>query len=235
MADVESANVVGYTTKALRAGATMLAPCFKDVAKNGIDLNSITVTGYDPEEGTAGDIGIQILGPTGRAVATYYWYDVNEDGDILKGWLDVNDDPVEDGSVVLQAGDGLWVTGLDGYSLMFPGEVNFDDVSKALRNGATPTGNMMAVSRDLTTVTVSGYDAEEGSAGDVGIQVLGPTGRAVATYYWYDVDEDGDILKGWLDINDDPVEEGSVMLQAGDGLWVTGLNGLFINVIAPEL
>lgn len=235
MADVESANVVGYTTKDLRAGSTMLAPCFKDVAKGGIDLTSITVAGYDSEEGTEGEVIVQILSAYGKTTASYYWYDVNDDGDIVRGWFDGNDEPVEAGSVFFQPGDGLWVTGVDGYSLTFPGEVSFSDVSKALRTGATPTGNMMAIAQDLTKISVSGYDAEEGTEGDVIVQILSAYGKTTASYYWYDVNDDGDIVRGWFDGNDEMVEAGSVIFQPGDGLWVSGLNGLNLNVLAPSL
>ena len=137
--------------------------------------------------------------------------------------------------MVFNPGDGLWVAGKDGLNLVFPGEVNFTDVAMGLRTGFMPTGNMMAIAKDLTTLSVSGYDPEEGAEGDVCIQVLGAYGNTLAKYYWYDIDDNGDVLKGWLDANDEPVESGAVSFSAGDGMWVAGKDGLTLNVKAPTL
>ena len=69
---------------------------------------------------------------------------------------------------------------------------------------------------DLTQLKISGYDAEDGTEGDVYIQTLDEYGRTVANYTYYDVPGE---LTGWLDDDDNEISEGDVEFQAGEGLW----------------
>ncbi len=74
---------------------------------------------------------------------------------------------------------------------------------------------------DLTDITVTGYDTEEGTEEEVSVQTLDKNGSRVNFYYWYDVTDGADVYYGWLDADSgDFIESGTVLLGVGDGLWV---------------
>jgi hypothetical protein len=92
---------------------------FNTVSGEGIDLNSIKVVGYDPEEGTEGEVKVQSLDNLGKGGMTYFFYDLPGE---LYGWLDSYDEAVEDGSVMVKPGEGLWVSSPnDSFQLEIPG------------------------------------------------------------------------------------------------------------------
>ncbi len=74
--------------------------------------------------------------------------------------------------------------------------------------------NTTPVPADLSKIEVDGYD--EATEGDVQMQVLDNVGRGGMTYFYYDLPGE---LTGWLDSFDNPVEEGTVMIQSGEGMW----------------
>ena len=71
---------------------------------------------------------------------------------------------------------------------------------------------------DLTDLTVTGYDTDQGTDSEMYIQTLDEYGRTVATYSWVD---DADTIKGWFNEDGDEVAVGDVTFQAGEGLWTS--------------
>ena len=156
-----------------------------------------------------------MLDAYGKSDMTYFYYDVPGD---FTAWLDGNDDEVEVGDVTLAAGEGLWVKAPDAsYSLQTAGQVPTTGISVTLRNGFKLVVNSTPVAVDLTDIDVSGYNAEDGTEGDVRAQVLDAYGKSDMTYFYYDVPGD---FTAWLDGNDDEVEPGDVTVAPGEGLWV---------------
>ncbi len=219
---MESANVVGYASGTTTSGNKIMGAQFSPVAGVGIDLNSIKVVGYDPESGTEAEVQVQPLDNRGKGGMTYSYYDVPGE---LTGWLDGNDEPVEDGTVILAPGEGLWVSAPNAsLSLQTAGSVPLAKYGVLLRQGNKMVVNSSPVAIDLTKIDVSGYNAEDGTEADVQAQTLDNRGKGGMTYSFYDVPGE---LFGWLDGNDEPVEEGAVMIQPGEGLWVSSPNATF--------
>lgn len=75
---------------------------------------------------------------------------------------------------------------------------------------------------DLTAVTVTGYDKNEGSEDEVFIQSLDASGRTVpgSVYFWIDVIDGEDVYLGWMNEAGDLIEEGDVEIAPGEGIWV---------------
>lgn len=195
---------------------------FNTVSGEGIDLNSIKVVGYDPEEGTEGEVKVQSLDNLGKGGMTYFFYDLPGE---LYGWLDSYDEPVEDGSVILAPGEGLWTSAPNAaFSLQTAGQVPTGSYGVTLRSGFKMVVNSTPISVDLNSIEVSGYDAEEGTEADVKAQTLDNLGKGGMTYFFYDLPGE---LYGWLDSYDEAVEDGSVMIKPGEGLWVSSPNGSF--------
>ena len=116
-ADITSANVVGYKAEALREGFIMVTPSFVDVAdaKAGIDLLDLIPGG----EYGSDDITVQTLNFDGTTDKMYTF------GKDRRGnwfWSDVDTgDKIEEGDVVINPGQGLWIGGVDGATLTIPG------------------------------------------------------------------------------------------------------------------
>ena len=124
VADVTSANVVGYDSANMQEGGNVVGAAFIPVGGGKmVDLTSITVTGY---EGTfAGTISASKLTETGATddSATYVWSDYIDDttGDRMVGWRKGRKFIAEE-DVILTPGQGLWVVcDADGYNFEIPG------------------------------------------------------------------------------------------------------------------
>ena len=206
----------------------MTGACFVDVtAGDSIDLTSIKVTGYTGE--SMGDIVIQTLDAFGGTVATYLWIDDNGAGDFDPGWYDDGFEAIAAGDVFIDAGTALWTSGSDGISLTYAGQVLSAASVIPLRSGYTAVANPNAVAVDLTDVLVTGYTGE--SMGDAVIQTLDAFGGTVATYLWIDDNGAGDFDPGWYDDGFEAIQEDTVFVQPGDGLWVSGTDEL--NIVFP--
>ena len=217
---VES-DVVGYQGNALRSGNKAMGASFAAVTGSTLDLNDLTVTGYDTEEGCEGAVQVQVLDSVGMGGKTYSWYDIVDGSDVIYGWLDSSDENIPDGEVVLAPGEGLWISApSDAYNLQSAGKVPTTGIAVTLRSGNKLAVNNTPVSVDLNDVTVSGYDTEEGCEGAVQVQVLNSVGMGGKTYSWYDIVDGSDIIYGWLDSSDENIPDGEVVLAPGEGLWV---------------
>ena len=208
---LESANVVGYADSVARSGFKALGAQFVGVSAATIDLTDLKVTGYDAEEGTEGDVYVQGLDATGKGTGSYFYYDVPGE---LTGWLNGDDELVEAGTVMLSPGDGFWVSAPNNsFGIQSAGTVPTSDISVVLRSGFKLAVNSTPVVADLSDIVVTGYDAEEGTEGDVYVQGLDATGNGTGSYFYYDVPGE---ITGWLDGNDEEVEVGQVYVNPGD-------------------
>ena len=223
MAEIVSSSVVGYSNGDLREGFKAAGAQFVPVSGTTIDLTEITVTGYDKEEGTEEDVSVQTLNKNGGRVKQYYWYDVVDGTDVYYGWLDGSTgDFVAPGEVKFDVGDGLWVYAPNSdFGLQTAGQVMAASATVTLREGFKMVANPTPIAVDLTDITVTGYDEEEGTEEDVSVQTLNKNGGRVDQYYWYDVVDGNDVYYGWLDgATSDFIEVGDVEVGAGAALWV---------------
>ena len=224
---VES-QIVGYNQSALRPGFAMTGPDFLNVGKDAIDLMSITVGGEAYAPGESGDtVYVSALNYDGSGAYCYSWMDY--EGDYEPGWYDFDHDmaPLEEGQVMLDAGDALWVQGDDGFVLLYNGEVLTEtQVAVPLRAGFKSVANPFPVALDLIKVTVGGEAYAPGESGDtVYVSILNYDGSGACCYSW--MDYEGDYEPGWYDFDHDmvPLEEEQIVLEPGQGLWVQGDDG----------
>ena len=213
---LESANVVGYASGATTSGNKIMGAQFTAVAGEGIDLTDIIVTGYNTDDGTEAEVKVQTLDARGRGGMTYSFYDVPGE---LYGWLDSFDNPVEPGTVILLPAEGLWVNAPnENFSLQTAGQVPNKGYAITLTEGNKMVVNTTPVAVDLNNIQVKGYNLEDGTEAEVKVQTLDYRGRGGMTYSFYDVPGE---LFGWLDSFDNPVEDKAMMIQPGEGLWVS--------------
>ena len=112
MADVTSANIVGYGPTALQYGGKFAAGCFVPVSGTMIDLTDLAGTGYGETEGMCDQfINVQTVNEAGSTEATYVWMDSGEgpDGEWYGWYPEGSETKVVKGQVTFQPGEGLWI------------------------------------------------------------------------------------------------------------------------------
>ena len=178
-----------------------------------------------------GDIYIEILDSLGYTEQTYYWYQNSFGKD--DGWYNDDDDMigVDVDDIVFAPGTGLWLTGIDGEELTTAGKVYQADISIPLADDKQMIGNPYAASIGLAanvTIEMTGK-----SNGDVYIEMLDSLGYTEQTYYWYQNSFGKD--DGWYNDDDDVIGDDvdDIIFPAGQGLWVTGLEGANFNITSP--
>lgn len=246
---LESANVVGYAQTSLRTGAKPAGACFLPITGNTINLQDITVSGYEKAEGYGeGDIYVQTLTPGGTTIKSYTWLDIPADPDeeesvAMYGWYD--DDEGVIGNLTMAAGEGLYAYGPNtSFGLQSAGQVPTSDIAVVLRTGAkcivNPTPQIVALNGTEKTgwngVVVSGYNIEEGyGEGDIYVQTLTPGGTTIKSYTWLDIpadpeDEESVAMYGWYD--DDEGVLTDLTLNPGEGIYAYGPNANF-SIVFP--
>ena len=214
---VESKNVVGYNSNALRQGSIAIAPQFQGIgsADGSYDLQQITCND------AADTATFTILDEVGLDTGFYswtIWYDpLWTFTDYEKCWI--NGDGTKAEGVTIHPGDALWVSGSSTEQLfMSSGEVGQKDVSVVLRKGSLMTGNSSPVAIDLQDIVCN--DA----ADTVTFTILDEVGLDTGFYswtIWYDpLWTFTDYEKCW--INGDGTKAEGVTIEPGQGLWVTG-------------
>ena len=111
--------MVGFQEVGLRFGAKGAGACFVNIDGKAVDLQDLKVTGYDVEEGYADEeVHVQTLDAFGRTIASYYWYDSEEDG--MYGWYDEDGEYVEELEVA--PGESIYAYAPDNsFSIVLPG------------------------------------------------------------------------------------------------------------------
>ena len=221
--DVVSSDVVGYDSVGLLSGgqAKGVGASFMNVDGSDVKLGDITVTGYDVSEGYADfQVIAQTLDGAGRTVSSYSYCDFEEDGETYKGWYD--DDMNCYNDVIVAPGEGLWVySPSTDFRIQSAGLVPKNSISVTLRSGgqAKMVVNPMPATITYGSISVAGYDAEEGYADfQIIAQTLDGAGRTLSSYSFCDFEEDGETYYGWYD--DDMNDYNDNELAPGEGLWI---------------
>ena len=227
LADVSSANIVGYATTTIEKSGQqqMVGGTFVSVGEDYIDIQDITVTG-DPADESA---WIKWWDPVNKvygAKALYVseLYDKNGDAIVptTAGWGDADWVPVEK---TFAPGEGFWWgVGKDGCGLTLSGEV-VQPATKYIGRTIAKSGqqqmviNAIPVELDLQDITVDGDPADESAWikwWDPVNKVYGAKALYVSELY----DKNGDAIvpttAGWGDADWVPVEK---TFAPGEGFW----------------
>ena len=213
IAELSSANIVGFSDTGLNAGYKLLGTTFTMVGNAaGAKISDLAVKGYLGNEnfvdaGSEGDFNFQFLDSAGRADGAYawfhawdweleeptwaaktYWYDIDAGEEVVPG--SAND-------VTIPNGKGIWFyapanSDADAdaeYVLTVSGEVYQENAVATLEAGYTALANPYPTAVKVSDLTVSGYLDNEnfidaGSEGDFNFQFLDSAGRADGIYTW---------------------------------------------------
>ena len=238
---IESANVVGYTSKAVEAGKYYLIGVqFNDAAdatKGSIDMNSLiklseTITPGTYDSSFAGAPEILVLNAAGTGYDVYYYIsDATDDSDDPLGydcWADTDGYELKDADKLVM-GKGFWFKSMIAGSITVSGEVsaeantvvNFPAGSYVILSNPFPKAFSLA--NIITTgITPGTYDASFAGASE--ILTLNATATGYDMYYYIsDATDDKDDPVGyncWAD-TDGYILEGN-QVDAGASFWIKG-------------
>ena len=206
MADVQSANVVGYAQNEMNGegNITLLTSQFIGV---GTD-KTFSIKDIKCADEAVDMIALNTLSPDGQLLKTYVW----TDGDNGPCWFDL--DEGEEANVTFDAGQSFWMQcDLEDGEMTFKtsGEVSTDDVTTEL-NGE---GNITLVGNGSpVAVNISDVLCPDDAVDMIALNTLSPDGQLLKTYVW----TDGDNGPCWFDL--DEGEEAKADLPAGQAFWI---------------
>ena len=240
-AEIESANTVGYASKAVVTGKYYLIGVqFNDAAsatKGTIDMNDLIKLSSEFTPGTyesdfAGAPEIQVLNAAGTGYDMYYYIsDATDDNDDPLGyncWADIDGYQLKDADK-LSLGKGFWFKASASGTITIAGEVlsEANIVQQFPANQFSIMANPFPVDFSLANVTTTGitpgtYDADFVGASE--IQVLNSSASGYDMYYY---------ISDATDSNDDPVGyncwadiDGYILsgtqVGAGAAFWIKG-------------
>lgn len=238
---LESANVVGYTTKAVEAGKFYLVGVqFNDAAdatKGKIDMNSLLSLSAEITPGTyesdfAGAPEMQVLNAAGNGYNKYYYIsDATDDNDDPLGyncWADMDGYELKDADKLVM-GKGFWFKSMNAGTITTAGEVSAeaDSVVEFPANQFFIMSNPFPKAFSFANVTTTGittgtYDSDFAGASE--IQVLNAAATGYNKYYYIsdatDANDDYVNYNCWADM-DGYILEGN-QVDAGASFWIKG-------------
>ena len=229
LADVQSANIVGYQNVAVVYGKNLITPTFKNMndANQEFYLSDIRVMNDKGEEfGTTattrcnGTVTIQKL-EAGYFTKTYYFYKTST----MDGWYDGDKKKVQGNAVKFLKGEAMLVN--NGWKtdktvhFRVAGEVdlvnkNMIPYGKSIVGNATPVATDLSKIRVLNDKAVEfGTTATTRCNGTVTIQKL-EAGYFTKTYYFYKTST----MDGWYDGDKKKVSSGAIPLEPGESFLI---------------
>ena len=247
MADVTSANIVGYANNSLSNGYKAVSIPFKAVGtvvdgKRGIYLSQIVVSGADKITTSENTVQLQALDPEGRAGITYTYHKGEGPSSRyykVDGWYQgtkLVGTGVDD--QFYPEGTGLWVSGKATLDFLSSGEVELDTIQTDLVSGYRLIGNPYPTTIKLSNFVPTGVEKITTSENTVQIQSLDTEGRAGITYTYHKGEGPSSRyykVDGWYQ-GTKLVGSGvpDVDIPAGVSLWVSSANPeIDIQVVTP--
>ena len=246
VADVTSANIVGYATEELKEGNQCVSAQFVRIGavegKRGVYLTELQFD-FGSVTKVNGDLKIQRLNKDGYANETYQYFSNQGSRSKYKvdGWYDMSDDTLitKDNDVFFPAGEGFFMGGNDAYKLTSSGEVLTGDVTTIYEeDGNMVLANPFPVPLKLLDIVLDVNGASKVN-GDLKIQRLNKDGYAIETYQYFTNQGSRSKYKidGWYDMATDTLmtTENQPTFKAGEALFFGGKTGYKVTFKAPTL
>ena len=216
---IESANTVGYQTKAVRKNISQQVCTFDAIGGGGLELVKLIPVDGDGDYVGDGDINIQFKTPLGLLDHSYAYYGKDEyDDDYPAGWYnEKTDELITD--FVFNPGEGFQVYASSACNFQYSGEVNMAETDIPFGKNISMQGNIRPVSTDIQDIIpVDGEDKYIGD-GEINIQFASALGILEVAYAYYGKDEyDDDTPAGWYNEKTDELAE--YTFGAGEGFKI---------------
>ena len=183
---LESANVVGYQTKTVKAGFSLNAPTFLDVNSDGFDLSNFKLGETAAGDGTE---QIQVLDENGQNNENWVW--LNGNMGMEDGWYDaITWQPV---TKKIVAGNGYLMNVAADVEMTVAGQVKDSITTITLNAGFTVAGNNSPVNFDIQNIKI----IDGAGDGTEQIQVLDENGQNNENWVW--LNGNMGMEDGWYD------------------------------------
>ena len=233
---VESANVVGYQTKAVGKNLSQQVCTFDQIGVTGGALDIQKLLPVDGEGNYIGDgeVRVQFLSPLGVLQTAYAYYGTDEyDDDMPAGWYNEKTDELAE--YTFNATEGFMVSAASACNFQYSGEVNMAETDVPFRKNLSPQGNIRPSSVDIQSIIPVDSDDENAEYigdGAVRVQFLSPLGVLQTAYAYYGKDEyDDDMPAGWYNEKTDELAE--YTFGAGEGFMISAGQAGYLRF--PEL
>ena len=222
VADVTSANVVGYNQPAVNAGHALRTVSFVTIG----DADKFDVADIVPmsatHEGEALDAKISLLQIDEHGASLDGVFTWANWGDPDVGWQ-YEDDFIVKGEHLFQSGTAFWTqipdTSITDMTLQCSGAVSPKDVTFDIPEGICVGGNPFPVNVDLTTVFPIS-ETKEGEELDASVSLLKINAQGASEDNIYTWANWGDPDVGWQ-YQDDFIAEGDHFMTPGQSFWIS--------------
>lgn len=208
MAEITSANVVGYQQYDLVQGYNFYSPVFEAVSgtMNLQDLQLINAAGDGTEN-------IVLIDNDGMTQGQYSWFSDEQTGEGKDGWFDMDAWAFYD--VDIENGQGFYIyTKKMGVKIQSSGAVKLEPYSKTLKMGYNIVGNCSPVAINIQDVKL--VDAK--GDGTESIISIDSEGMTQGQFSWFSDEQTGEGKDGWFDM--DAWDFYDFEIAAGEGLYV---------------
>ena len=197
---IESANVVGYQTKAVGKNLSQQVCTFDQIGVTGgaLDIQKLLPVDGEGNE-VSGEVTVQFISPLGVLLTSYTYYEAGgyDDG-YAAGWYD------DDGELTtysFDSSEAFLVYSGTACNFQYSGEVNMAETDVPFGKNLSVQANIRPTTVDIQTVIpVDDEDAE--ISGDVTIQFLTSLGALQTSYTYYETGGyDEGYAAGWYDDN----------------------------------
>ena len=202
---VESANIVGYQSKAVGKDLSQQVCTFDQIGVAGGALDIQKLIPVDGEGDYVGDgaVNVQFLSPLGVKLSSYAYYGKDEyDDDMPAGWYDEMEDELAVYS--FDSAEGFMVLSSEACNFQYSGEVNQAETDVPFRKDLSPQGNIRPTTVDIQDIIPVDGEGDYIGDGAINVQFLSPLGVKLQSYAYYGKDEyDDDMPAGWYDEMED--------------------------------
>ena len=226
---IESQNIVGYQTKAVRQYLSQQVCTFDQIGVEGgaLDLQKLIPVDANGNE-VSGEVTVQFISFLGVLQTSYtYFEEEGYDEGYPAGWYD---DDGELAEYSFASGEAFQISSGVAVKFIFSGEVNMSETDVPFRQYLSVQANIRPSPVDIQTITPVDNQENEIS-GEVTVQFLSSLGILQTSYTYFEEEGyDEGYPAGWYDDDGELVE---YTLAAGEGFKISA--GVAGYLRFPEL
>jgi len=232
---IESQNIVGYQTKAVRQDLSQQVCTFDQIGVEGgaLDIQKLIPVDGEGDYVGEGDINIQFKSSLGVLEAAYAYYGPKElnKKQTEAGWYD--EDTEELVEFTFNSGEGFQIDAGSSCYFLYSGEVNRAETYVPFRRDLSMQGNIRPTSIDIQDIIPVDDEHNYIGEGEINIQFASPLGILEAAYAYYGPKElsKKQTEAGWYD--EDTEELAEYTFAAGEGFKIDAATAGFLRF--PEL
>jgi len=184
--EIASANVVGYTTRAIPQFTSLVAPTMNNVTDNALKLADLKPSRSGGDDISSWDIQMQTLDDGGATEDVIVWMTTDDVAEA--GWY--YDDGETPYSKEFDFGEGIVISSeYDDTVIQNAGQVDFESTQVSLPQFTSVLGNTRPVALNLANIIPSRTGEDAVSSWDIQMQTLDDGGATEDVIVWMTTDD----------------------------------------------